>query len=250
MMPTALASAWNIDDNRVLIISRADYFTADLAPTSIMGTPVAGRFRRIESNTYAEFGLTKDITIGGKIFYGTSWLTRGTDTTTATGISELEGFAQYQVFRNDRHAGAIKVTGGIPSTLGSGAQPSLESNGAEGEIAALYGRTISYAPIKIFAATEIGYRKRFSDPADQARLLTTIGIEAHKKFLILFDTFSIKSLGNERPGGADFDIVKIQPSLLWRVSKRLSIQAGVSEEIAGRNIDLGRTVFLGLHTRF
>lgn len=246
----ASASAWNIDNKQVLIISRADYFTSDLGNISVMDVPVPGQFQRFESNTYIEFGLTSDIMIGGKVFYGTSWLTRGTETESASGISEFEGFVQYQLFRNARHAGAVKIAAGVPSDFSSGVRPSLESDGVDTEVTALYGRSLLFEPVRIFAAAEIGYRKRFSDSADQARLLTTIGIEPHDRFTFLLDTFSIKSLENERFDGADFDIVKIQPSLVWRARRRLGVQIGVSEEIAGRNIDLGRTYFIGLQTRF
>ncbi len=188
--------------------------------------------------------------IGGKAFYGTSWLTRGSDVEVATGFTEVEAFAQYQVFRSDRHAGAVKVAGGIPANFDSGARPSLSSDGADLEVSALYGRSIIFQPVKIFAAAEIGLRKRFSDSADQVRFLTTFGIEPSDRWTILLDTYSVKSLENERAEGVDFDIFKVQPSLVWQATDRISIQTGITEEVAGRNIALGRTFFLGLRTSF
>lgn len=247
---SAAASPWTRPDGEFLVISRADYFSSDLGRVSVMGEPVAARFQRVESNTYVEFGLTDRLTLGGKVYYGTSWLTRGADVETASGFSEIEGFAQYQVFRTGWHAGAVRIAGGIPASFDSGERAALQSDGADVEISALYGRGIIFDPIKIFAAAELGYRKRFSASADQARLLTTVGFEPNDHFVILLDTFTVKSLENERQGGADFDVVKIRPSIMWRATKRLAVQAGVSEEIAGRNIALGRTYFLGVWTRF
>ncbi len=247
---TAHASPWSRPDGEILLISRADYFKSDLGVVNIGGELVDGRFERVETNNYVEFGLTEKITIGSKLFYGTSWLTRGADVETDTGFGEIEFFAQRQVFRNGRHAGAIKIAGAVPSDASSGARPGLQSDGAGIEISALYGRTIITRPFKIFATAELGYRKRFSDAADQVRLLTTVGIEPSKRWLILLDTFSVKSAENERPGGVDYDVVKFQPAIVWRASKRWSVQAGVSEEVAGRNLALGRTYFLGLWTRF
>ncbi|MEM6539226.1 MAG: hypothetical protein AAF668_16035, partial [Pseudomonadota bacterium] len=58
------------------------------------------------------------------------------------------------------------------------------------------------------------------------------------------------SVRNETPGGADFDIVKIQPSLVWRFSPSLSVRAGGLFEIAGRNLSLGRGAFIALWTEF
>jgi hypothetical protein len=44
--------------------------------------------------------------------------------------------------------------------------------------------------------------------------------------------------------------VKIQPSLVYRFSRRWTVQAGVTEEIASRNLALGRTYFIGLWSAF
>lgn len=247
---TAHASAWSRENGRLLIIARADYFTSDLGLINVGGADVSGMFERFESNTYLEYGVTDRWMIGGKVFYGTSWLTRGPDTETASGVTEYEAFAQYQIFRNAFHAGAIKVAGGVPSDFESGARPSLETDGFDLEAAALYGRTLSFEPVATFINVELGYRKRISDAADQLRFLTTIGIEPSNRWALLLDTYSVKSLQNERNNGVDFDVIKIQPSVVWSASKRFSIQAGVTEEVAGRNINLGRTYFIGLRTQF
>ena len=243
------ASSWNREDGRLLLISRVDYFTADLGTVGLAGEDVEARFERLESNTYLEYGLTDRVMIGGKAFYGASWLTRGATVETASGFSEYEGFAQVQAFRSPRHAGAIKLAAGSSANFGSGARPSLQSDGVDAEIAGLYGRTFTYAPVVTFVSTEFGYRRRFGEAADQLRLLTTFGAD-FDRVTILVDTFSVKSLRNEEPGGADFDVFKLQPSVVVPFAKRFAIQAGVSWEAAGRNIDLGETYFLGLWTKF
>ena len=244
------ASPWSRDNGEVMIISRADYFRSDLENVSVGGVAVDGRFERLESNTYLEYGVTDKLTVGGKVFYGTSWLTRGASVESNSGFTELEAFAQQQVFRNDRHAGAVKVAVGIPAGLESGIRAGQQSDGVVMEVALLYGRSLTFEPIKTFAAVEVGAQKRFGDAADQMRFLTTVGIEPSDRWTLLIDTFSIKSLRNEDPGGADFDVIKIQPSIVWRATKRFSFQLGVSKEIAGRNLDLGTTYFIGLRTRF
>ncbi|MEO1252616.1 MAG: hypothetical protein AAFW81_09750 [Pseudomonadota bacterium] len=246
----AAASPWNPPDGELLVIARADYFTSDLGLLSVDGVDVPGEFERLESNTYLEYGVSERWMIGGKAFYGTSWLRRGDATERASGFTEVEGFVQRQLFRSPRHAGAIKVATSVPSSFDSGVRPSLASDGVDAEFSALYGRTLSYRPVAAFAAVEVGYRKRFSDSADELRFLTTLGAEPIRNVVVLVDTFSVKSVRNERPGGADFDIVKVQPSLIYRFSRRFAVQAGVSEEVAGRNISLGRTWFAGVRGRF
>ncbi len=246
----AAASPWARADNDLLVISRADYFNADLGRVNTIDGLVDSRFERLEANTYVEFGLTDNITIGGKALYGTSWLTRGATVETVSGFSEVEGFGQYQLFRSHAHAGSLKLATARPARFSSGARPELESDGVDVKFSALYGRNILIRPIKIFTSAEFGYRKRFSDSADQVLIDATIGIEPSDRFVLLVDLFSTISLRNETNNGADFDIVKIQPSLLWRATGRWALQAGLTEEIAGRNISRGRTVFVGLWSSF
>lgn len=247
----AAASAWNIIKGEFLVISRAEYFDSDLGLISVMDEPTSARFQRVESTTFVEFGVSDRIIVGGKAYYGNSFLTRGDAVETNAGFTEVEAFAQTQVFRNPRHAGAIKVAVGKPSdAINSGVRQSLSSRGVDVELTALYGRSLSFEPVKIFANAEFGIRKRFSDSADQIRLLTTVGIEPLKRWTVLIDTYSIKSFENEIADGADYDIVKLQPSLVWQYGKRSALQIGLSEEIAGRNIDLGRTLFVGVWSRF
>lgn len=244
------ASPWSRDNGELLVISRADYFRSDLESVSIGGVDVGGTFERLESNTYLEYGVTDKLTVGGKVLYGTSWLTRGASIQSDSGFTELEAFAQHQVFRNDRHAGALKVAVGIPSGLSAGVRSGQQSDGADLEVALLYGRSLTFNPIKTFAAVEFDFQKRFSNAADQMHFLTTVGIEPNDRWIFLIDMFAVKSLRNAAPGGADFDVLKIQPTLAWRATKRFSFQLGVTKEIAGRNLDLGSTYFVGLRTRF
>ncbi|MEO1242754.1 MAG: hypothetical protein AAFX54_12670 [Pseudomonadota bacterium] len=246
----AIASPWTRADNEFLVISRADYFKADLQPVNTPDGFVDSQFQRIESNTYAEFGVTDDVMIGAKAVYGTTWLTRGADTETATGFSEVEGFGQYQFLRSGRDAGSIRIAAAVPANFSSGVRPALQADGVDIDISALYGRNIYDNDFKVFSSIEGGFRKRTGNAADHIRLQSTIGVEPDAQWLFLLETFATVSLRNEELDGADFDVVRIQPSILWRFSNRWGLQAGAAEEIAGRNIALGRTFFIGLWSRF
>ncbi|WDI30023.1 hypothetical protein PUV54_08635 [Hyphococcus flavus] len=244
------ASPWARPDGELLIISRGEYFSTHLDPIETPQGIIDARFDRFESNTYLEYGLTKDITIGGKALYGTSWLRRGIETDAASGFSEIEAFAQYQLLRDARHAASVRISAGKPARFLSGARTFLQGNGIDVEIAALYGRDLVLEPVKIFSAIETGYRKRFSNSADQIKSQATIGIEPIDNLLFLFEGFSTFSLRNEINDGTDYDIVKLQPSLVYQISNHWSLQAGVTEEISGRNLELGRTYFIGFWSKF
>ncbi|WP_425409969.1 hypothetical protein [Hyphococcus sp.] len=250
MLASAGASPWARPGGELLVISRGEYFRTELDSFETPQGVIDSRFDRFESNTYVEFGLTENITLGGKALYGTTWFTRGPDVDTANGFSEIEAFAQYQFLRNNTHAGSVRIAAAKPARFQSGARTILQSDKFDTELAALYGRNLIRAPIKVFTAIETGYRKRWGDAADQIKSQATIGVEPSSRLLFLLEGFSTFSLRNERDNGADFDVVKVQPSIVFRFSSKWAVQAGVSEEIAGRNLELGRTYFIGVWSSF
>jgi len=239
----ASASPWSRHDGELLVISRAEYFSAALVEEP-------GLFRRTETNTYFEYGLTSAITIGGKTIYGATWLETEDRIEGERGLSEVEGFGQFQFLRNNRQAGAVKLSVGKSGGIGSGARTSMQSQRPDAEIAALYGHNFAAGKLDLFAAAEAGYRRRFGVAADFVRLQATLGAKPAERMTILLEGYAAVSVRNEDLGGADFDIVKLQPSLIYHAGKRWSIQVGMNEEILGRNLALGRTFFIGVWSTF
>lgn len=246
----ACASAWGQQKNSLFISSRADYFRANGSFLSAAGEETRQRFERFESNTYAEFGLTPDVTIGAKAVYGSSWLSNEFEQQSATGFSEIEGFVQRRLWRGAAGVGALRITGAAPARFDTGVRPGLRSDGADLEARLLYALNIITSPVKIISGGEIGYRRRFGDAADQIRFDAQILIEPSDRFLLIVETFSTLSVRNENLNGADFDVFKIQPSAVWRFGRHASVQIGLTHEAAGRGLVLGNTYFVGLWTVF
>jgi hypothetical protein len=244
------ASPWGREPGRLFLISSARYFSADLVPEITPQGPVERRFGRIDSELYTEYGLTRDITAGGKAAYGTSFATNAEGVDAGSGFSEIEFFAQHRLFSSNTDIGAIKLSVTRPSRFQSGARNALVSDGIDADISALYGRNISDGPVTLFITAEGGYRKRFGDAADQIRLHAQAGAKFSSRILFLADAYSEVSLRNEKGDGADYDIIKLQPSLVWTIRERWALQLGMTEEIAGRNINPGRTLFIGLWREF
>lgn len=245
----ASASAWARKSGELFISSKAEYFVARAdRPTAPFLQPA--RFERYDNDTYTEFGLTKTITVGGKAIYGSSNFFDGAAARTASGFSEIEGFVQFEAMRNRLGVFSIKLAGAAPSRFETGERPGLVNDGADVEARVLYGRNILRHPFKLFANVEAGYRKRFGSAADQIRADLLIGAAPSKRILLLAEILSSTSLRNESLGGADYDVMKIQPSAIWRVSKRYSLRAGMTHEMAGRNLLLGDAYFIGLWSVF
>lgn len=236
----AIASPWGQTRGDLFTVTRADYF---------VGVGEMDRFQRFESNIFAEFGLSDQTTIGGKVLYGTSQFETPSRRISDSGISEIEGFVQRKVAGGELNVLALRLSAARPAEFGSGARLGVINDGAEVELRALAGRTLAFKNVKLFATSEIGYRKRFGSGADQFRADATIGYEPTQHWLVLLDVFSILSARNEASGGSDFDVLKVQPSLI-RKYRRWGLQIGATHEITGRNLLRGTTYFIGLWTAF
>ncbi len=251
---SASASPWARGQNEALVISQTGVFTST-EPVSVDGQIVRQRFNRLETDLYVEYGVTPSIMIGGKAIYGTSELRRGgVEVETASGVSEYGGFLQYQFLRNDRHAASARIGAFSPSSLDDGVRTETAAEGVDADIALLYGRNVDIAPFGVFVGLDAGYRRRFGDAADQIRLQAEIGAKPGRRWVLLIQSFGEFSLRNETGAGADFDIVKINPSIVRRFGDgetgRWSLQLGYSEEIAGRNVARGRKAFVSVWTAF
>lgn len=245
----AEASPWPRDDGRLFLSTKANYFraTVDQTPAGALGAPF---FRRFDSDLYAEYGLIDNLTLGAKVVYGDAVFFDGFAESHVSGIAEAEASVQYTIFCCRHGAFSVKATGITPTRFEEGGRPGVFSDGLDAELRVLYGRTLIERPFKIYAAAEAGYRRRFGDGADQIRGDLLLGIEPHSRVLALIEAQSRLSLRNEKPGGADYDVIILQPSLVYRAARRWAVQGGVTYEAAGRNLDRGFGYFVSLWTEF
>lgn len=238
---SAQASPWNREDGALFVSTTADYYWSKTA---------VSRYTRINSDTYLEFGLTPAWMLGGRVSYGTSISDSAAGSITDSGLNEAELYLQRQLLRGAHSATSLKLSGSRSGSLSTDAQSGAPTPNMEFEIRALHGRDIVLKPFKIFATTEVAYRRRIGGDADQIRADALVGIEPGSRFMFLLEAQSIISLRNEDRGFADFDLYKGQASVIWRKSRRWSFAAGARKELATRNIAPGTSLFLGVWSEF
>lgn len=245
----AAASPWPREEGRLFIAAKTNYFksTGDEAPVGGGGAPV---FERFDGDVYAEYGLLHGVTLGAKIVYGHARFYDGFFESQVDGIAEIEASVQYAVLNGQQGALSVKATGITPTRFEQGGRPGVFSDGIDAELRVLYGRGLISEPFKVYATAEAGYRRRFGDGADQIRGDVLLGLEPNRRLLVLIEAQSRFSLRNEKPGGADYDVLILQPSLVWRQGQRWSVQAGVSYEAASRNLERGAGYFVSLWAEF
>ncbi len=237
----ASASPWNRADGDVFVASRFDYFWST--------TPVSN-YSRYGTDTYAEFGITPKWMLSGKAYYGTAVSDSGLGLFSRTSFGESELSVQRQIKRGARSATAISVAGAWSERLADGTRTAFVEPNVDLEMRALHGREVLGGPLSIFTVAEVAYRYRFGAAADQLRADALIGFEPASKLLFMAEARSQFSLGNEGPGGDDFNIVKTRASVVWRAKKRWAIVVGAEKELAARGITPGTAVTLGVWSEF
>jgi len=133
--------------------------------------------------------------------------------------------------------------------------PSNHQEDVEGRL--LIGRGASLAKQHVFMDVEAAYRYRNGAPADQFRSDGTVGIEFGHRLMAMGQVFAIKGMQNGQPftitnpnAQSDFDLYKVQPSLVLSLFHGTSLQAGWNDAFAGRNTGNGQTYILGLWKTF
>jgi hypothetical protein len=240
----AHASPWGREAGEIFLSSKSSYFVAS-GPAS----PDRERFERIDADVYVEWGAPFGFTAGGKALFGSSTYFDGVASYSADGVSEFEAYLQKRIAKSSHDALSLRVAGAKPTRFQSGARPDLASDGADAELRVLYGRDLVLRPVKVFATAETAYRRRFGPGADQLRADALIGIERGRA-LFLIESQMTKSLSAAEPGGTRYDLVRLQATVVYRVSKRLSVQIGGVREIAGRGVLRGKGAFAGFWTQF
>jgi len=254
----ALASPWTRPKGSIFLTAGSDIFSAtgdfQFDPPPLEDSP-DDRFQRIQSNAYVEYGLSDKWLVSLKGSYSFFTVRSPNATSSNANLSEIEGLLQRQIFKGKTNPFSLALAAGQNNSLAGGTRPGFQSDGIDTEVRALYGRTFATKPFQIFAGTEVAYRRRFGIAADQIRADIKFGFEPHKRLLFLIDGFTVTSLRNNTINsdglvGADFDVIKIEPSVAIRVTKGYRLQFGGNFEIAGRNIERGRSFFVNLWSEF
>ena len=248
-----LASPWPRTQYSFFTATGTEFFTADgdfIFDVPPLIDSQTDRFQRIQTNTYIEFGLTDRWLISFKANYALTTVTSPNSVVTSNGFTAIEGLIQRTIWQSPNNFFSVALSAGQDNAFSGGVRPGLQSDGIDGEVRVLYGRNFSNTPFSAFATAELAYRRRFGSAADQIRADFKLGAQPHPRVLVLADFFTILSARNEDIGGADFDVIKIQPSVAVRTLGNWRVQTGVNFEVAGRNLDRGNSVFVSLWSSF
>jgi hypothetical protein len=247
----AHAGAWPMEQGRIQAISSLYIDTAERGFDGDGDASLDADFEKIESSTFVEWGATQRLTL-----FAQPVVQHVTLRAPSGNIEEATGFASSQV-------GARwllgRPLGGVVSLQGAIVAPGVTENvdnarlgegGVASELRLLMGRGWGGAERGVFVDGQVGYRWRYDDFPDEARLDATFGIRASREWMLLAQSFSAWRDDELLIGLPESRIHKAQLSVVRRLSETWSVQVGGYGTYAGRNVVEERAAFASLWMRF
>ncbi len=252
MLPAAAyAGAWPQAAGSGQLINTFSYYEVNVQGYNSIGKPAGhGSYTQIEYAPYLEYGLTNRWTIGAQPRVQELSQIGLPGTGRAFGIVQFNMFARYTLYRDDWNAVSAQGQLGIPGTA-TKAPPTLAQPNAEYEARLLYGHGFVLPNgWPGFLDAEGGFRLESNGNASQVRADATIGVTPVTNWMILAQNFNTISVGTAVPGSIDYNLNRVELSVLHTLGPRFSVQFGAWDDVDGRNISRGDAGIAALWVRF
>ncbi|XEA90186.1 hypothetical protein AB3X10_18805 [Xanthomonas sp. DAR 80977] len=267
------AGAWVQDEGAALAILKASHSDGGAVYNShgqSQNFPDAGRSRQDQLNFYAEYGLSADLTLVGNFYFSKVGYRNdsGYGDQHTTGWADQEIGLRYRLDPDGRDGpwqGAVQVLALIPGYGRQGADDRDHPALGQGD----YGAELRYSVGRGYrAGSRDGYvdlgaavRLRGGDSADEARLDISSGLALAPRWMLIGELNVIQGLGNGNgpnpvyaPGtpirGNNYDLTKLQASLLHTLPGGTQLQLGYQQPVAGRNTGGAGGPFVAAWWRF
>ena len=254
----AVASAWPQPEGHGLdVLTLSWYQTGSIFTERWTRQPLAkdGRFFKSEVNNYLEYGLTSRVTLVGNFFYNpTIHFVDQTLNVQSSGFGDQELAVRYHLNpKSPLTAWSVQGLVKLPTYTASRNPPPGNSQ-TDYEIRVLNGHGWDVSGRHFYWNIEGAYRYRTEFPADELRLDATLGADPFPGWTILAQLYTIKGLRNGElvavPGNPsvnpNFDLIKGQLSVLFRVTSAFRVQVGGFAPLAGRNTGAGEGMLLAI----
>lgn len=232
---TVFAAAWTRPPGTSFTAQSTKFYTTEL--TSDNELP----FRKITATSYVEYGLFEAVTIGGELDYAMR----------ADGAEEslARGFVRTRLWKGDNDVLSAEVSGAYPVMGSLTAETSARDVTPDLRLGLAYGRGLAWGA-GAWAEAFVSFRKRFRSPADEIKLDLTLGYRPTDKIVMMAQAFGTLGLRNEGAFGANYDALKLSASAGYRITEKRTLLLVVSQDVLGRNIDLGTEIGFTIWTKF
>lgn len=248
----ALAGAWPQEPGVWQIITTTTVYRVSTAGFDPQGRPVtASRYGKVEISPYIEVGLTPEWTLGAQPRLTFAETRSGGRRERTFGLADNDVFLRRVLARGQNDVLSAQALVGIPGGYDPDDRPALGEDNVDLEARLLYGRGFGLGGgASGFAEIQAAFRHRTGNPADQVRVDITFGVRPSPPWLLLVQTFSQISRRNARGEGSDYDVHKLQISVVRDITPSIAVQLGGYREFEGRRVALGSAVIAAVWLRF
>jgi hypothetical protein len=248
--PSAWAGAWPMEEGRVQAISSIYLDTAEHGFDSSGDASLDADFEKIESSTFMEWGATPRLTVFAQpVVQHVTLRAPDGEIEEATGFASSQLGARWLLGRP--LGGVVSLQGAIvaPGTTENVDNAGLGEGGLASELRLLLGRGWGGVDRGVFLDGQLGYRWRYDEFPDEARLDATFGVRASSEWMLLAQSFSVWREEAPLVGLPESRIHKGQISVVHRLNETWSFQLGGYGTYAGRNVVEERAGFAALWMR-
>lgn len=196
--------------------------------------------------------MSDKTTLIGKLAYATQEY-GGQFPSTTQGLTAADMSIQHLFRRTDHSVYAGRITYAAETEMdrllqaeNTRFEPITYGNAVE--LTFLAGRSIRKDGT-LFVSAETGFRYAIADDADLINFSITTGFKPSDRWLFLAKSLNTVSLQNDS-NGVDYDVFRLEQSLVFHRNERVSYALGASYDLNGRNLQTGSSVYLSVWNRF
>ena len=216
-------------------------------------------FEGNNTSYYGEYGIGGNLGLYWSFIYQDIEQTVDGNTTSNSGLSDVELGARYQWF-SEPFVFSTSFLAKLPYLYDEEDELPLGNGQEDFEVRALIGKGLSRFG---YFGIEVGYRLRTDEPSDEYRYLLEYGFSVNDNLYLRTKLDGIESVGNADSGGVEgnlslapeFDLGKLELTAGWNFgakndSERWGIEITYTDEIYGTDTLQGDSIQLGLTRTF
>lgn len=255
----ALAGGWTQKYGAGLYIQNISYYrSSHYFDSAGKKQKLLGNYNKYDVNPYFEYGARDWLTLGANLSLQKleQKVTSGSVAQVNYGVGDSEFFARTRLWHGNGFSFAAEPMIKIPSLRSAAATPQIGSKNYDAGLTISGGYCLKAFELYHFANVDLGYRKRFGQPKDQAKLAATIGISLSPRVVLMPQAFVTSRLGTPRnatltqSSGDDYNLSELRLSVVYKFDEKLAVQVGGFRNVAGKNVGSGNGVLLSLQKSF
>ncbi len=248
----AHAGAWLMDSGHGLAIGHATYYSTTSYFDKTGKLQSQPRFSKYELQPYAEYGVTRWLTLGGSAYLQTV----SQSGITHYGIADPELFARLPLYQSGPHMLSVQPLMKFSSHFNEASSPRGGSTSTDKELSLLYGYNLHLLSTKDYLDTRAGYRWRSDGMGDQFRGDVALGLGVTDKIQIVPALRAVATLNRQdavtfsENGDLDYSVLKAEVTGIYHLNEQQWIEASIFKHVAGIQTGDGQGVTLGFAQRF